>query len=83
MVQPDDEPFQSTDVAVVTGVLAALNVEPPSLIIFGQTEMWRDNVGAAYRDLCEALGFPPATDLNDGVYGAKIVDETVVYFEAE
>jgi hypothetical protein len=59
MVQPDDEPFQSTDVAVVTGVLADLNVKSPSLIIFGQTEMWRDNVGAAYTDLCDALGFPP------------------------
>lgn len=82
MVQRDDEPFSVADVSVVTGVLGGLAVDPSSIVVFGQISMWQDNVGAAFDALIEALGFPPTTDLNDGTYGARIVDGRVSPFNA-
>jgi hypothetical protein len=81
MVQ-DEEPFGAADVPVVTGALESLQVSPPTVIVFGQTNMWEDNVQAGYQALLQALGLPPTTDLNDGTYGAKLVDGTVIYFNA-
>ncbi|HEU0099265.1 MAG TPA: hypothetical protein VFQ67_10870 [Allosphingosinicella sp.] len=74
MVQPDGEPFGVGDVDVVTTRLGELGVSPSSVIVFGQAQMWADNVPDAYQALLGALGLVPAqaTDLDDGTYGASI-----------
>jgi hypothetical protein len=82
MVQPDDQPFGVDDVATVTGRLGALGVDPPSVIVFGQTQMWNDNIPEAYQALIEQLGLPPTTDLDDGTYGAQVSEGVVKWYQA-
>jgi hypothetical protein len=85
MFQPDDQPFGAdpNDVATVTARIGALTVTPPSIIVFGQTQMWHDNVGPAFQTLLGNLGDPPVTDLNDGTYGANAAGQGVAWFQVQ